>query len=63
MLLVPMNFVSEFCFCFMCCQSKCDFGACFKLRSRDTHIDFLQLLFPVGMICPLMQEKLFIVAK
>ena len=25
-------------------------------RSHDTHIDFLRLLFLVGMICPLIQE-------
>ena len=32
------------------------FAACFILRGRDMHIDFLRLLFLVGMICPLMQE-------
>ena len=32
------------------------FAACFILRGDDTHIDFLRLLFVVGMICPLMQE-------
>ena len=32
------------------------FAACFILRGHDTHIDFLRLLFLVGMICPLMQE-------
>ena len=32
------------------------FAAYFILRGRDTHIDFLRLLFPVGVICPLMQE-------
>ena len=32
------------------------FAACFILRGHDTHIAFLQLLFLVGMICPLMQE-------
>ena len=26
------------------------------LRGRDMHIDFLRLLFLVGVICPLMQE-------
>ena len=25
------------------------FAACFMLRGRDTHIDFLRLLFLVGM--------------
>ena len=25
------------------------FSACFMLRGRDSHIDFLRLLFPVGM--------------
>ena len=25
------------------------FAACFRLRSRDTHIDFLRLLFLVSM--------------
>ena len=34
------------------------FAAYFKLRGRDTHIDFLRSLFLVGMICPLMQEHL-----
>ena len=33
-----------------------NFAACFILRGLDTHIDFLRLLFLVGMICPLMQE-------
>ena len=33
-----------------------NFAACFILRGHDTHIDFLRLLFLVGMICPLMQE-------
>ena len=32
------------------------FAAYFILKGRDTHINFLQLLFMVGMICPLMQE-------
>ena len=32
------------------------FAAYFILRSRDMHIDFLRLLFLVGVICPLMQE-------
>ena len=32
------------------------FAACFKLRGHDTHINFLRLLFLMGMICPLMQE-------
>ena len=35
---------------------KVNFAACFILRGHDTHIDFLRLLFLVGMICPLMQE-------
>ena len=26
------------------------FATCFMLRGRDTHIDFLRLLFLVGMI-------------
>ena len=32
------------------------FAAFFILRGRDTHINFLLLLFMVGMIYPLMQE-------
>ena len=32
------------------------FAAYFILKGRDTHINFLRLLFMVGMICPLMQE-------
>ena len=32
------------------------FAAYFILRGRDTYINFLRLLFMVGMICPLMQE-------
>ena len=32
------------------------FAAYFFLRGRDTHIDFLRLLFLVGVTCPLMQE-------
>ena len=32
------------------------FAAYFILRGCDTHINFLQLLLMVGMICPLMQE-------
>ena len=32
------------------------FAAYFILRGLDTHIDFLRLLFLVGVICPLMQE-------
>ena len=32
------------------------FAACFILRDCDIHIDFLQLLCLVGMICRLMQE-------
>ena len=52
MLLFPMSFF-------------CSGGFSFKwenvifasyLRGRDMHIDFLRLLFLVGVICPLMQE-------
>ena len=32
------------------------FAAYFFLRGRDTHIDFLRLLFLVSVTCPLMQE-------
>ena len=32
------------------------FAAYFLLRGGDTHIDFLRLLFLVGVICPLMKE-------
>ena len=32
------------------------FAASFKLRGHDTPINFLRLLFLMGMICPLMQE-------
>ena len=32
------------------------FAAYFILRGRDTHIDFLRLLFLIGVICPLMQQ-------
>ena len=32
------------------------FAAYFILSGCDTHIDFLQLFFLVGVICPLMQE-------
>ena len=32
------------------------FAAYLILRGHDMHIDFLPLLFLVGMICPLMQE-------
>ena len=35
---------------------KVNFAACFILTGHDTHIDFLRLLFLVGMICSLMQE-------
>ena len=35
------------------------FVACFILRGHDTHIDFLRLLFLVGMICPLTRERFF----
>ena len=34
-------------------------AAYFILKGRDTHINFLRLLFMVGMICPLMQEHFF----
>ena len=33
------------------------FAAYFILRGCDTHIDFLRLLFLVGVICRLMQER------
>ena len=33
-----------------------NFAGSFILRGHDAHIDFLRLLFLVGMICPLMQE-------
>ena len=33
------------------------FAAYFVPRGRDTHIDFLRLLFLVSVICPLMQTK------
>ena len=33
------------------------FAAYFILRGRDMHIDFLRLLFLVGVIWPLMQEN------
>jgi len=32
------------------------FAAFFILRCGDTHMDFMQLFFLVGVICPLMQE-------
>ena len=32
------------------------FAASFKLRGHAMHINFLRLLFLMGMICPLMQE-------
>ena len=32
------------------------FAAYFILRGRDTHVNFLRLLFMVVMICPLIQE-------
>ena len=34
-----------------------NFAAYYMLRGRDTHINSLQLLFMVGMICPLMEEN------
>ena len=39
------------------------FAAYFILRVRDTHIDFLRLLFLVSVICPLIQEHLLPVKK
>ena len=39
------------------------FAAYFMLRVRDTHIDFLRLLFPVSVICPLIQEHLLPLEK
>ena len=38
------------------CSGRKRFAAYSILRGHDTHINFLQLLFLVGMICPLMQE-------
>ena len=40
-------------------------AAYFILRGRETHIDFLRLLFLVGVICPLIASdaRIFIVAK
>ena len=35
------------------------FAAYFLLRDHDTRIDFLRLLFQVGMIYPLMQDNFF----
>ena len=32
------------------CANYVIFAACFMLRGRDTHVDFLRLLFLVGMI-------------
>ena len=39
------------------------FAAYFILRVRDTHIDFLRLLFLVSVICPLIQEHLLPLKK
>ena len=39
------------------------FAAYFMLRVRDTHIDFLRLLFLVSVICPLIQEHLLPLEK
>ena len=39
------------------------FAAYFIPRVRDTHIDFLWLLFLVSVICPLIQEHLLPVKK
>ena len=39
------------------------FAAYFIPRVRDTHIDFLRLLFLVSVICPLIQEHLLPVKK
>ena len=60
MLLVPMVFSSPT--SRLCSGGKLFdwanviFAAYFILRGRDTHIDFLRLLFMVGMICLSMQE-------
>ena len=32
------------------CANYVIFAACYMLRGRDTHVDFLRLLFLVGMI-------------
>ena len=39
------------------------FAAYFILRVRDTHIDFLRLLFLVSVICPLIQEHLLPISQ
>ena len=39
------------------------FAAYFIPRVRDTHFDFLRLLFLVSVICPLIQEHLLPVKK
>ena len=79
MLLGPMNFFSHLMSRLRSGTSgvKCFdwanliFATYFILRGHDRHIDFLQLLWLVGIICPLMQEhflwplwnvKLFIAA-
>ena len=41
---------------FSCNWEDVIFAAYFILRGRDTHIDFLRLLFLIGVICPLMQQ-------
>ena len=52
MLLFPMSF---FCFGEFSFKWENVIFACY-LRGCDMHIDFLRLLFLVGVICPLMQE-------
>ena len=50
-------FLSSFTFCFVFCVLILILICIFLgFRSHNTHIDFLRLLFLVGMICPLMQE-------
>ena len=36
------------------------FAAYFILRGHGSHIDFLRLLFLVGMICPLIDARAFV---
>ena len=59
MLLVPMNISLTGRLCsggVYILTEQTSVAACFMLRGRDTHIDFLWLLFLVDMmICPLMQ--------
>ena len=52
MLLFPMSFFCSGGFSFK--WENVIFA--FYLRGCDMHIDFLRLLFLVGVICPLMQE-------